>query len=185
MAANDNNSLIFNCVVTDGMGMYSELDFPNHPKWPAKMHAGSLNATIDRSGFPAALEKIKHDGYGVQKLDSKTFAPLFTIKQEDIGNNSLGPTSYTPERGTAQIWACHVSAPSASIEFNAWAVRRIGSAYSNVIEIMSDKHLRKTYGLKNDMPIIVKLYAGEQDGTAEQQQPAQTGWRAKLKNILG
>ena len=179
MSGSKNNSLVFNCVVSSGIGMYSELEFPTHPLWPAEMHAGSLNANILPEGFPKPLDKMG-EGWGVQKLDNKKFSALFNIAQNDIGNNMLTPSKNNPERGTAQIWECTVSAANTSTEFNAWAVRRIGSAYSDVIEIMSDKHLRNEYGLENGTEITVKLHEGQNN---EQQQ--QSNWLRKIKNILG
>ncbi len=181
MSDSKKNSLVFNCVVNSGMGMYSELEFPKHPLWPADMHAGSLNANILPNGFPRALDKMG-EGWGVQKLDNKKFSALFNIAQSDIGNNMLTPRADNPERGTAQIWGCTVTTADKSTEFNAWAVRRIGSAYSDVIEIMSDKHLRNTYGLENGTEITVKLHEGQNNAQQEQQSK---NWLQKFKNILG
>lgn len=180
MSTSKSKSLIFNCVVADGMGMYSELDFPSHPMWPEKMQAGSLNARINSDGFPKSLDKMGKSGYGVQKLDNKKFSSLFNIAQQDIGNNSLGPTPQEPERGIAQVWKCSVSVDNSHVEFDAWMVRRIGSAYMDVIELMSDKHLRDSYGLQSGMPITLKVHEGENNETKRS-----NGWFNKIKNILG
>jgi CTP-dependent riboflavin kinase len=44
--------------------------------------------------------------------------------------------------------------------FNAWAVRRIGSAYSDVIELMSPEKMRTEHGLENGTKLKIKLFSG-------------------------
>lgn len=181
----DEEYLEFDCKISNGMGMYSELEFPEHPLWPEKMHSGSLNASIKSNGFPAELETLGQNGHGVQKLDNGRFSSLFNIAQKDIGNNSLTPTRENPERGTAQVWACQVEVEGTTKAFNAWAVRRIGSAYYNVLELMSDKHLRDTYSLENGMSVKIKLFKGDQANQQLTKGQNNGGWRHALKKLLG
>lgn len=163
--------MVFNCRVASGMGMYSELQFPTRhefnglsQKWPEKMFPGSLNASIKTDGFPKNLD-VLGNGRGVQKLDNKLLSPEFSIPHDRIGNNLLTPSPDMQERGTAQVWECEIEVKETAKKFNAWAVRRIGSAYADVIEIMSDKALRKTYGLEDGAEITVSLLAKGRDKT--------------------
>lgn len=157
--------LDFKCAVGDGMGQYSLLGFPsrneyaNLPEgWADEMQPGSLNANIEE--FPADFDELADgQGYDVQKLDDSGFKPAAIIPAELIENNALQPRPSNPKRGQAQIWPCEVSVIGTSKTFNAWAVRRNGSAYTDVIEIMSDQHLRKTYGIKNGDRLNVRLFA--------------------------
>ena len=153
----------FDCAVGDGIGRYSDLEFPTKEEctdlpagWPDHMQPGSLNANILR--MPINLD-VLGPGYGVQKLDNRRLIPACVIPFDQIRKNLLVPSNDNPERGNAQIWECKVTVAKTSKIFNAWAVRRSGSAYSNVIEIMSDRHLRKAYDLQTGDAVKVRLLA--------------------------
>ncbi|GEM_PF-1418340 len=172
------DELVFMAHVTDGMGMYSELTFPTRrelfnmqaagtpvavkpdTQWLDTIQPGSLNATIARDGYPAALEALGQ-GYQVQKLDNGTFEPELVIPQNKIGRNMIKPSAHMPEKGAAQIWPCEVENLKTHEKFNAYAVRRIGSAYHDVIELMSDKKLRDAHKLETGTPIKLTLLSSK------------------------
>jgi len=156
-------AIAFECVVADGIGMYRDLGFPSRedcaalPKdWPDAMYRGSLNAHI--TAYPANLDLLGK-GAGIQRLDNRIFAPSGIVPGHLIENNFLIPNERDPDRGDAQIWPCTVEHQNTSVIFNAWAVRRSGSAYRDVIELMSHHKLRDVFRLKNDDAITVTLFA--------------------------
>lgn len=167
----ERSTLVFEARITDGMGMYSELKFPTRSElfnnqataaqveWLDSIQPGSLNITVDRDGYPAQIEDLGK-GYNVQKLDNGLFPPELVIAQSKIGNNSIRPYAGAPERGAAQVWPCTVEKLDTHETFNAFAVRRIGSAYSDVIELMADRKLRDAHGLKTGTPVRLTLHSG-------------------------
>lgn len=154
-------SIELEAVISGGMGMYSELTFPKKDalpdlpgQWAQAMCPGSLNTVITR--YPDNMDDLG-EGYGVQKLDGKKLEAAAIVPHDMIENNALKPTTYSPERGDAQIWPCEVTVESTSKTFNAWAVRRIGSAYSDVIELMSPDKLRDKHNLSDGTKVKVKI----------------------------
>lgn len=90
----------FECAVGDGMGMYSELEFPTRDQcgdlpegWVDQMQPGSLNANILK--MPANLDQLGQ-GYGVQKLDNRRLMPACVIPFDQIKKNLLVPSNDNP-----------------------------------------------------------------------------------------
>ncbi|MGB9153234.1 MAG: DUF120 domain-containing protein [Alphaproteobacteria bacterium] len=179
--------LVFNCEISSGMGMYSELAFPTHaqiqglPKdWSDNMFRGSLNAAV--IDYPVELSALG-EGFRVQKLDNKKFTPAVVIPQTAIGNNSLGPRGNDTERGTGQAWRAQINVTKTGEKADVWAVRRIGSAYNDIIELMSDMKLRDHLRLKDGDKIELTLFAGDVRPAATPHPPAndvRPGWRKVL-----
>jgi len=69
----------------------------------------------------------------------------------------VSPTSVNPERGDAQIWPCEVQIIGTTKTFNAWAVRRIGSACSDIIELMSPDKLREKHDLPDGTKVKISI----------------------------
>lgn len=157
--------LDFGCSVGVGVGQYSELVFPSREEfeglpegWKDRMEPGSLNANV--MGFPFDFsELVDGEGYGLTRLDNSSFKPVAIIPGHLIENNLLVPTDINPNRGDAQIWPCEVSRVGTSDTFNAWAVRRVGSGYNDVIELMSANHLRSQHDLNTHDQIKLRLFA--------------------------
>ncbi|MCB9991628.1 MAG: hypothetical protein H6867_09740 [Rhodospirillales bacterium] len=168
MPVPDRLSLIFKGTVEDGLGRYSSLRFPGSqeingaPKdWPGpkQMTPGSLNCHVTdfAANFKTAVEK----GMAVLQLDHDLLRPAFTVPADLIKNNSLRPApGMHPRRGDANVWRCAVENLESGISFDAWLVRRIGSAYSDIIELMSSQKLRPAYDLESGTPIKVTAFAG-------------------------
>lgn len=74
-----------------------------------------------------------------------------------LGNNQLRPTATDSRRGTAQVWRASLDVNGQRI--GCWVLRRYGSALVDVLELLSDKHLRQTYGLADNEDAIVTLYS--------------------------
>lgn len=178
--------LVFECTIGSGMGMYSQLSFPTHEEmpglpadWPDRMFKGSLNAAVDK--YPDEFERLGK-GLEVQKLDNKTFPPALTIPQGAIGNNTLAPRPGMPERGAAQAWRARIEVEGrAGATADVWAVRRIGSAYYDIIELMSEKKLRDALGLQNGDKIRLTLFAGQ----SQPQATAAPRPRSFLRRAIG
>jgi len=154
-----NLSLVFKGEIASGMGCYSDMTFPpksgikNAPDaLPAEFHPGSLNINIASNGFPKGIRDI-------QDLDRGILKSSFTIAHDAIGNNMLRPTSNAPNRGTMHFWPATIQLDESRKIFDAWAARRIGSAYYNVVEVMSDIKLRDKHSLTDGMAVTLTLSA--------------------------
>jgi hypothetical protein len=153
--------LVLEATVAEGLGRYSRLSFPDRKtmpdlpqQWEQAMCPGSLNARI--INFPREMSELG-DGYGIQRLDNKRLRAAAIVPFDMIENNSLKPNQFNEERGNAQIWPCEVEVDGTTKTFNAWAVRRIGSAYSDVLELMSPDKLREKHGLENGTKIKIRV----------------------------
>ena len=200
----DNNDvyLEFKAVVQDGEGAFSRMVFPGRDEingapadWPlatgtkeGHLQPGSMNCRV--TSFPDNFNKLAGKGDRIAALDSGQFTPVFEIPREAIKNNRVAPwgPACNQRMGIAQAWRCVVTNEDTKEEFNAWHVRRIDGTYPpfhGIIELMADRKLRDAHKLENGTPITIKMYKGEQNGTAGQNTTATTGWLSKLKNILG
>jgi CTP-dependent riboflavin kinase len=74
-------------------------------------------------------------------------------------NNSILPSTETPENGTAQIWRAilQIQKNGNSTNQDVWVFRRIGSGISKQLELVSNLHLRQALSLSDGMQVIVKL----------------------------
>jgi hypothetical protein len=158
------DTLIFHGVIAKGVGKYAELHVPGKNEidqvpadWPLVLCKGSLNVRVNPSGYPAffATRGLPNK---VSSLDQNCFPSCFQIAHDRFGNNQLRPTTTDPRRGTAQVWRASLDANGHHIA--CWVLRRYGSALVDVLELLSDKHLRQKYGLADDQHAIVTLYAG-------------------------
>lgn len=160
--------LVFQGVVQSGMGMYSELSFPGPDEiarapsdWPdpETMQPGSLNIAITE--YPDNLENLTGVTNRITGLDNGHFQPEFSIPAASIGANALMPRNGgDPKRGIAQIWRCNVENQDTGEKFDAWVVRRIGSAYYNILELMADRKLRDTHNLEDGTPVTLTVFDG-------------------------
>ncbi len=156
-------SLIFQGKVKKGVGDHAKLKIPGRnslknapPDWPETLCPGSLNIRID--GYPSEFKHLSPTEK-VKNLDSKYFRPAFTIPQNQILNNSILPSTETPENGTAQIWRAilQIQTNENSTNQDVWVFRRIGSKISSQLELVSNLHLRQALSLSDGMQVIVKL----------------------------
>lgn len=184
----------FKGVVTDGLGRYGKLAFPRKADmldvipsdWPDNMFRGSLNITIDRDGFPPELNDMG-EGRGITRLDNRHFKPAFSIPQDMIGNNTIGPRSGQPDRGIAQVWRAAVQVEKNGACIPVWAARRIGSAYTDVMEVMSEHKLRDRFGLVTGDKVTATLYANDNPAAvlAERLPQAEAPAKRRILAFLG
>lgn len=153
------SSLVLRGEIASGMKCYSDMVFPHTSGFddapddlPDTFYPGSLNINIYRDGFPSGVRDI-------QDLDKGILRASFAIAHDAIGNNMLSPTATAPQRGTMLFWPAAVTLDETGHSFNAWAARRIGSAYYNVAELMSDIKLRDAHDLKDGMAVTLTLSA--------------------------
>jgi len=155
--------LTFNGHISKGAGLFAtqlvvpgtrELPAPI-PNWPAQLHPGTLNFKVSANGFP--LEFLQHFGTAsVKHLDKRSFKPLVELPGALIRNNTLPATAQQPDRGNAQIWkATIVSTLGTSAE--CWVLRRICSGYSDVLECVSERALRKALNAPADTALAAQL----------------------------
>jgi hypothetical protein len=148
-------------MIVNGIGKHSELLVPGRSDfecpiadWPVRLFPGSLNVRV--SGYP---DEFVRRGLrrSIAALDSAGFEPEFTIPQAQLGNNRLTPVLGMPDRGNAQVWRASLSANG--LERTCWALRRIGSALTQDIEIVSSVSLRTSLGAERvrDWPAVVTM----------------------------
>ena len=157
-------TLIFHGVIQDGIHKYSELYVPGRSEitqapedWPRALCKGSLNVGIRSDGYPAIFS-VRGLPNQVSSLDTECFPCCFKIEQDQFQNNLITPTDAYPKRGSAQVWRASLEADRQPIA--CWVLRRYGSTLTTVLEILSEHHLRNTYGFKNGQPVSVALQSG-------------------------
>ena len=156
--------MVFQGVIAEGIGKYADLHVPGKHQigqapadWPVVLCKGSLNVRVNPDGYPAffAMRALPNK---VATLDQHCFPSCFEIAYNQFGNNQLRPTAADTRRGSAQVWRARLEANGHQV--SCWVLRRYGSALVDVLEVLSDRHLRQTYGLANNQHAIVTLYAG-------------------------
>jgi hypothetical protein len=157
------DTLIFHGVIAKGIGKYVDLHVPGRDEikastdWPVVLWKGSLNVRVNPDGYPA-LFTTRGLPNEVASLDRNCFPSCFEIAYDQFGNNQLLPTAAESRRGTAQVWRARLEANDHEVP--CWVLRRYSSALVDVLELLSDRHLRQTYGLVDDQRAIVTLHAG-------------------------
>jgi hypothetical protein len=153
--------LRFAGTIVNGIGKHRELVVPGCNEftcpaadWPERLFPGSLNVRVlsypdefVRRGLRSAMDT----------LDSVGFEPEFAIPQALLGNNRLTPVLGMPDRGKAQVWRASVCANNVTLA--CWVLRRIGSALTQQIELVSSVHMRALLGADNtrDWPAVVAM----------------------------
>lgn len=122
--------------------------------WPEVLHPGTLNVRINPEGRPPGFDTLD----GVSVLDTGVVASAFIIPQNRINGNTLCPTPENQRKGTAQVWRADLEHANGCQP--CWALRRIGSGYRDVLEVVSEYYLRDLIGLQNGDSVAVVLHAG-------------------------
>lgn len=86
----------------------------------------------------------------IKWLDSGIFTPEFDFTHDKIGSISLPPTPDNPRRGHANVWRARLIIYQKNVDMECWVLRRIGSSLSQKLEMLSEIHVRNTYGLPDD-----------------------------------
>jgi len=156
--------LIFHGMIQGGIRKYVELYVPGRDEiaqasedWPRVLCKGSLNVGVRPDGYPP-LFSARGLSNQVSSLDEDCFPCCFKIEQRQFRNNRLSPTEAEPKRGTAQVWRASLEADGQQIA--CWVLRRYGSTLTTVLELLSEHHLRNTYGFKNGQLATVTLQSG-------------------------
>ena len=161
--------LEFKGQITTGVGRYSNMVIPGREElpeapadWPTKLCPGSFNVVIDE--YPKGFTPPAGRSGGVYKLDDGSYAPEFVIPGQLIVNNGL---KYNGEPASAQVWRARLHVVSRSEDIDCWVLRRFGSNVGsggipgNVLEIVSEDHLRNLHDLHEDgEPVVVVLIEG-------------------------
>lgn len=164
----DQRMLEFRGRITGGVGLYSEMVIPGRQElsrapsdWPVKICPGSLNVVID--AYPDGFTEPVGGSRGVYQLDDGRFRPEFVVPGPLIVNNKL---MHNGEAASAQVWRARLLLTNGATKVECWAVRRFGSNVGkgqrgNVLELVSEHHLRTKYNLnKDDEPVVVTLIEG-------------------------
>jgi len=153
--------ITFRGTVVDGRGTFVQLHVPGRseiphapPDWPDLLEKGSLNILVDDDGYPPQFA-VYNLPLTVKSLDNRCFPAIFEIAQSAFGNNQLAPSREMPHRGSAQVWRAKLFGCTSLI--NCWVLRRYGSGLSRELELVSECHLRKMYGLSNGARVSVEL----------------------------
>ena len=140
--------LQFEGVVCNGMGRFNVLEIPGRAKlpvapadWPEVLTAGSLNVRIIHNGFPTDFTQ-RGLAASVVAFDQGVFEPEFEIGWDQIGNNTLTPTSAMPRRGDAQVWRAEILLADGRSIRGCWMLRRIGSRVGEQLEFVAGRRLR-------------------------------------------
>jgi CTP-dependent riboflavin kinase len=157
-------TLVFDGAVASGIGKHADLHVPGRGQisqapadWPLILFKGSLNVRIEPNGYPAFFSNRGLTNK-VSTLDQNCFPCSFEIRYDQFGNNQLTPTAACHRRGSAQVWRAFLDANNHRIA--CWVLRRYGSTLIDVLELVSDKSLRATYGLEDNQRAIVVLQSG-------------------------
>ncbi len=156
------DTLVFHGVIAKGAGRYVGLHVPGREEisqapadWPLILCKGSLNVRVHPGGYPA-LFSTRGLPNKVSSLDQNCFPCCFEIAHDQFGNNQLVPTAANRRRGNAQVWRAYLDVNDRRVA--CWVLRRYGSTLVDVLELLSEEHLRQTYRLADDQPAIVTLY---------------------------
>ena len=163
------SSLRFEGRIVGGMGLYSNMEIPGRGKlsnapagWPDVLQPGSLNVFIEI--YPEGFRPPVGRSEGAYRLDNQNLPCAFMIPGDQITQNKL---IYQGGPSPAQVWRARIEVLDKGLSIDCWVLRRLGSnaGYNNqggnVLEIVSDKHLRTEYGLEEDgHRVALTLLAG-------------------------
>jgi hypothetical protein len=153
--------LTFRGRVTPGIGLFSlqivvpgraQLGADAPPDWPALLSPGTLNVRVSSNGWPDAIDQRRQ----IEQVDNGEFRPALVIPHQRIENNTLGPREGHPLCGTGQAWRAEFSIRDQKA--SCWILRRIGSGYRDVIELVSDSNLRAKYSLTDDDSVLLDAW---------------------------
>ena len=166
--AGDQQTLEFRGRIVSGIGQYSLMVIPGKgnltdaaPDWPDQLYRGSLNILIDE--YPDGFKPPQGRAEGAYRLDDQTFRCAFVIRGDLIVNNKL---PYQGKPAPAQVWKAKLNLLGTETIIDCWVLRRMGSNAGdkiggNVLEIVSDSHLRSEFGLQDEQPVVLTMFAGE------------------------
>jgi len=153
----------FKGKIVSGQGDHSKLVIPGKDKlfnapddWPKSLCPGSLNVEISIEELPRELNSLG-PGTLIKKLDNGILKPIFIIEQKAILNNTIGPNGPVKGRGDAQVWRAKIKVEKSKEICNCWVFRRLDSAMTGHIELVSDVNMRKTLNLCDGDSVIVYL----------------------------
>ncbi|MDR6624840.1 hypothetical protein [Caulobacter segnis] len=146
------DELTFRGVITGGMHCFAKdmrvpgrSDISDAPDdWPETLAPGTLNFRYQK--LPSAL--ATRGWANISELDHRQFVALFEIPQDAIVGNTLRPGSAGGEKGRAQVWRARLETDNGSVD--CWVLRRIGSGYLEVLELVSAVRIREALSLTED-----------------------------------
>ena len=153
----------FKGKIVSGCGKHSYLVIPGKGQlliapddWPTFLFPGSLNVEISREELPKDLEKLGPGSF-IKKLDNGILKPTFVIEQKAILNNTIGPNGPVKGRGDAQVWRAKIKVVKTMEIYDCWVLRRLDSAMTIHLELVSDKNLRNILKLNNADEVFVSI----------------------------
>ncbi len=165
--AGDQQTLEFRGRIVSGIGQYSKMVIPGKgslteapPDWPNELCRGSLNILIDE--YPDGFKPPQGRAEGAYRLDDQTFRCAFVIPGDRIADNEL---MHQGKPSPAQVWRARLDLLGTETSIDCWDLRRLGSNAGvgiggNVLEIVSDSHLRSEFRLHDGQPVALTLFAG-------------------------
>ena len=160
-------TLTFGGRIVSGVGLYSKMVIPGSrdltnapPDWPNELCPGSLNILIEE--YPDGFQPPQGRAEGAYRLDDQTFRCVFVIPGDHIASNEL---MYQGEPSPAQVWKARLDLLDKETSIDCWVLRRLGSnagydnVGGNVLEIVSDSHLRSEFGLHDGQPVALTMFA--------------------------
>jgi hypothetical protein len=143
------DELTFEGAVVGGLGRFGleigvpgRAQLPDAPEdWPESLARGTLNFRVHE-----LAASLRDRGWpDIQRFDRREFAAAFEIPHNALRSNTLGPEPGAPEKGRAQVWRARLEAEQRAA--SCWVLRRIGSGYADVLELVSGQRLREEIGL--------------------------------------
>jgi len=147
----DNEILILNGNVVDGCGRFADELFlpPDLLKddlgWIKTFVPGTLNIKLhDKS--TSLFGKSK----GLRSLDSNSEYPPHIYRDgQEIGNNT---------KGGVQLWRATLLNVRLGTSYNCYVIRRIGSDYQYVAEILGSIHFRDEDNFMTNDPVKLEVF---------------------------
>jgi hypothetical protein len=156
------DELIFEGAVVGGLGRFGrEMEVPGRAllsdaplDWPESLARGTLNFRVRELAAPLR----DHRWSSIQRFDRQEFVAAFEIPQNAIRSNTLGPEPGAPEKGRAQLWRARLETEQGAA--SCWVLRRIGSGYTTVLELVSERRIREEIGLPigTNWPARLRMY---------------------------
>ena len=127
-----------------------------HEAWMPSFVQGTLNVQLSMSDLPRPLRSA-----GLPALDlSDSFRPAIYRAGTDVPNNTIQPNAENPRRGDLQLWRAILHNHSTQTKHNCFMIRRVGSGYKNIAEILGQQNFRDVNKFKDGDQVSIQVMPG-------------------------
>ncbi|MFC1567970.1 hypothetical protein ACFL3K_02080, partial [Pseudomonadota bacterium] len=153
-------NLKLNGHVVDGCKQFKEkIVLPpdllkDDPDWINVFVQGTLNVKLDPTSM--ALFEVNQ---GLHTLDINLSHPPHVYRDgREIENNTIQPTNDLPFNGDFQLWRANLMNGRLGTSYNCYLIRRVGSGYQDIAEILGSFHFRSKGNFLTGDPVKVDVY---------------------------